>query len=54
MNIKQAKSIAFGSKQAASLVEYYEAWQYLKDNDIELEESDQHYLQKLLEGGYVL
>ena len=54
MNTKQAKSIAFGSTPASSLVEYYNAWQYLKDNNIELQESDQHYLMKLVEDGNVL
>ena len=54
VNTKQAKSVAFGSTPAASLVEYYQAWQYLKDNNIELQESDQHYLQKLVEDGNVL
>ena len=53
MNTKEAKSIAFGSKPACSLVEYYQAWQYLKDNNISLGESDQHYLTKLIEQGVV-
>ena len=53
MNIKQAKSIAFGSTPAASMEEYYSAWQYLADNNIVLEESDIHYLTKLVEEGSV-
>ena len=53
MNTKQAKSIAFGSTPASSMVEYYEAWQYLRDNNIELSDSDQHYLRKLLEDGSI-
>ena len=36
MNVKEAKSIAFGSKPSTDLDEYYMAWQWLHDNNIEL------------------
>ena len=53
MNTKQAKSIAFGSIPASSLEEYYQAWQFLKDNNIELQESDQYYIEKLVCDGVI-
>ena len=53
-NTKAAKSVAFGSTQAESLEEYYEAWQWLKDNDIELQEADAHLLEKMKEDGKIL
>ncbi len=44
MHIKDAKAIAFGSRESASLTEYYEAWQWLYDNAIPLREPDINYL----------
>ena len=29
MNVKEAKSIAFGSKPSTNLEEYYKSWQWL-------------------------
>lgn len=53
MNTKQAKSLAFGSKSPASLEEYYSAWQWLYDNDVELSEADSDFLDKLICDGSV-
>ena len=53
MNTKEAKSIAFGSKPAAHLLEFYTAWQWLYDNKIELSESDAEYLDKLICDGHI-
>ena len=54
MNVKEAKSIAFGSKGSESLEEYFGAWQWLYDNDIELKEPDVDYLDKLICDGSVI
>ena len=54
MNVKQAKSLAFGTKASASLEEYYAAWQWLYDNDVELKQPDVNYLDKLICDGVVL
>ena len=54
MNVKEAKSLAFGSRKSKSLLEYYMAWQYLSDNKVELSESDSAYLQKLIDDGLVI
>ena len=54
MNVKEAKSLAFGSRKSKSLLEYYTAWQYLSDNKIELSEPDAAYLQKLIDDGLVV
>lgn len=54
MNLKQAKCIAYGSRPAASLEEYYSAWQWLYDNQVELSESDYNYLDKLICDGIVI
>ena len=54
MNVKQAKSLAFGSKESASLEEYYSAWQWLYDQQIELREPDINYLDKLICDGIVI
>lgn len=54
MNIKLAKSLAFGSKPSADLDSYYAAWQYLYDNDVELSEPDLNYLDKLICDGVVI
>lgn len=54
MNVKRAKVIAFGSKEAASLEEFWDAWQWLYDNNIELKEPDLHFLDKLICDGHVI
>ena len=53
MNVKQAKSIAFGSKPATDLNEYYAAWQWLHDNEVELSTADIDYLDKLVCDGQI-
>ena len=53
MNVKQAKSLAFGSRESASLDEFYSAWQWLLDNETELSEPDSNYLDKLICDGLV-
>ena len=53
MNIKEAKSKAFGSKVSASLDEYYDAWQWLYDNQVQLGESDTNFMDKLICDGIV-
>ena len=54
MNVKQAKSIAFGSSPSTSLDEFYNAWQWLYDNEIELKQPDINYLDKLICDGIVI
>ena len=54
MNVKQAKTIAFGSSPSVSLDEFYDAWQWLYDNQIELKEPDINYLDKLICDGIVV
>jgi hypothetical protein len=54
VNVKEAKSLAFGSRKSKSLLEYYTAWQYLSDNKVELSEPDLAYLQKLIDDGIVI
>lgn len=54
MNIKEAKSLAFGSKPSATLEEYYDAWQWLYDNKIELKEADIAFLDKLICDGLIV
>ena len=53
MNIKDAKRIAFGSAPSVSLEQYYGAWQWLYDNEIELLEPDVGFLDKLICDGLV-
>ena len=53
MDVKQAKSIAFGSKPSISLDEYYDAWQYLYDKSVELEIPDVEYMDKLICDGHI-
>jgi hypothetical protein len=53
VNVKEAKSIAFGSKPAAHLLEFYSAWQWLYDNKTELSEPDADYLDKLICDGII-
>ena len=54
MNIKQAKSLAFGSKPSTNLEEYYGAWQWLYDNQVYLNEADANYMDKLICDGVVV
>jgi len=54
VNIKQAKSLAFGSKPSASLDEFYNAWQWLYDNQVDLKGSDLGYLDKLICDGIIV
>ena len=53
MNVKEAKALAFGSRASASLDEYYGAWQWLYDNEVELKEPDLLFLDKLICDGLV-
>ena len=53
MNIKEAKSIAFGSKPAAHLLEFYSAWQWLYDNSVYLNVADAGYMDKLICDGHI-
>ena len=53
MNIKEAKSIAFGSKPSADLDEYYSAWQWLYDNGVYLNVADAGYMDKLICDGHI-
>ena len=53
MNVKEAKAIAFGSKPSPTLQSYYEAWQWLYDNEVELEEPDRNYIDKLVCDGMI-
>ena len=54
MKIAEAKRIAFGSTPAESLDKWHSAWQWLYDNDIELQEADKNYLDKLICDGNVI
>ena len=53
MNVKEAKSIAFGSRPGTDLTEYYTAWQWLYDHEISLSSCDMNYLDKLICDGVV-
>ena len=53
MNTNEANLIAHGIKPAASLEEYYQAWQVLKNSNTFLCESDQYYIEKLLCDGVI-
>jgi hypothetical protein len=53
VNVKEAKSLAFGSKPSSSLDEYYKAWQWLYDNKIGLSEADAGYMDKLICDGRI-
>ena len=53
MNLKEAKSLAFGSKPSADLDEYYGAWQWLYDNEVDLRIEDLNFLDKLICDGVV-
>ena len=54
MNTKEAKTIAFGSTEALSLTQYYEAWQWLYDNEVPLKEPDVNYMDKLICDGHLV
>ncbi len=52
---KEAYAIARGKKPSVTLVQYYEAWQYLYDTHSDLmDESDLYYMDKLICDGSVL
>ncbi len=53
MNIREAKSIAFGSKPPKTLQAYYDAWQWLYDNHVALSEPDENYMDKLVCDGHI-
>ena len=53
MNIREAKSIAFGSKPSKDLAEYYDAWQWLYDNRVALTQADAGYMDKLICDGHI-
>ena len=54
MNVKEAKRIAFGTTPASSLDEWHGAWQWLYDNEVDLQEADMNYLDKLICDGNVI
>ena len=54
MNVKEAKRIAFGSTPCESLDEWHGAWQWLCDNEVDLQEADINYLDKLICDGNVI
>ena len=54
MNVGQAKKVEFGSQPSNNLQEYFDAWQWLYDNKIELKEPDHDYLDKLICDGSVI
>ncbi len=53
MNIREAKSLAFGSKPSSNLEQYYEAWQWLYDQRVYLNEADANYMDKLICDGHI-
>jgi len=53
VNVKEAKRLAFGSDPSTTLDQFYDAWQWLYDNETELSESDYNYLDKLICDGMV-
>ncbi len=54
MNVKEAKRIAFGTTPASSLDEWHGAWQWLYDNEVDLQEADMNYLDKLICDGNII
>ncbi len=54
MNVKEAKRIAFGTTPASSLDEWHGAWQWLYDNEVDLQEADMNYMDKLICDGNVI
>ena len=53
MDVRQAKSLAFGSKPSTNLDEYYSAWQWLYDNKVYLNVADAGYMDKLICDGII-
>ena len=53
MTINEANLIAHGIKPAASISEYYQAWQVLANSNTFLCESDVYYIQKLRDDGSI-
>ena len=53
MNIKEAKALAFGSKESENLEQYYGAWQWLYDNGVYLNVADAGYMDKLICDGHI-
>jgi len=53
VNVKEAKRLAFGSDPSTTLDQFYDAWQWLYDNETEMSESDYNYLDKLICDGIV-
>ena len=53
MNMKDARRIAFGTNPAATLEEYYQAWQCLYDNNADLRADDIDLLDKFICDGNV-
>ena len=53
-SVKAAKSIAFGSRPAVTIAQYFDAWQYLYDNNVPLDEADTLYLDKLICDGSIV
>ena len=54
MNVGQAKKVAFGSQPSYNWQEYFDAWQWLYDNQIDLKEPDLSHLDKLICDGSVI
>jgi len=53
VNVKEAKALAFGSKPSVDLAQYYDAWQWLYDNNVALTQADAHYMDKLICDGHI-
>ena len=53
-DVDHAYRIARGDTEALDLIQYYDAWQYLYDNNVTLSLSDREYLDKLICDGSVL
>jgi len=53
VNVKEAKAIAFGSRPSIDLNEYYDAWQWLYDNNVYLNVADAGYMEKLICDGHI-
>ena len=53
-SLSEAYSVASGKKEAATLDEFYDAWQHLYDYKAQLGDADKCYLEKLICDGSVL
>ena len=53
-DVDHAYRIARGDTEALDLIQYYDAWQYLYDNNVTLSLSDELYMDKLICDGSVL